>query len=162
MTVIVTEADQINAVQIIEARPIINTIVNAQPILTTVFQGAPGQSTEITPVSVIAAVPISGHRAVATNSNGQFIYADKDTPAHAQCTIGITQGAANAGDMATAIALGPIIEPTWNWTPQGLIFLGSNGVLTQTAPTTGFVLILGKAITPTQIFVHVYPAFIRS
>lgn len=124
--------------------------------------GPPGASGDATTIARTAAIALSGHRAVATNADGDFVYADKDTAAHASCTIGITTGAASQGASASAIALGPLTENSWNWTPQQLIFLGSNGVLTQSAPTTGFVLVLGKAVSPTTVFVQIQSAFIRS
>jgi hypothetical protein len=124
--------------------------------------GMDGQPGDITRISRPAAEPISGQRVVATDSNGDFIYADSSTPAHAQSTIGVTIGAAAQGDTATAIALGPLTENSWTWTPGSLIFLGTNGTLTQTAPSTGFVMVVAKAVTATTIFVNVQPAFNRS
>ena len=138
-------------------------VVPSQVVTVLVPTGAPGTAGQSTTgIERLAAIPLSGQRAVATNASGQFIYADKDTIAHAQSTIGITTGAVSAGQSVTAIALGPMTEPSWNWTPGQVIFLGNDGQLTQTPPTTGVLLILGKAVTPTQIFVCVQPGFIRS
>jgi hypothetical protein len=47
-----------------------------------------------------------------------------------------------------------IDEPSWNWEPQGLLFLGSNGLLTQTAPTSGMLFCLGFAVTETRAFIR--------
>ena len=43
----------------------------------------------------------------------------------------------------------------WNWT-KGPVFLGTNGMLTQTAPTSGAVAVqIGRAITSTQLQVDI-------
>jgi hypothetical protein len=96
-----------------------------------------------------AGVTLSGHRAVISD-NGIATYASQNNPAHDGKLAGITMGAALEGDTVTVHALGLLTEPTWSFTP-GAIWLGENGVITQTKPVTGLLWRLGTALTPTTI-----------
>lgn len=100
-----------------------------------------------------AGVALSGHRMVVLDAAEQAIYADKDTPAHAGKVLGMTTGAAALGDIATIQTGGEMTEPSWAWTLDTPVWLGSNGLLTQTAPASGFSLIIGFPITATKMFV---------
>jgi hypothetical protein len=46
-------------------------------------------------------------------------------------------------------------ELSWTWTPGEPIFLGNNGMLTQTPPSSGFAIELGTAISATSIWIVV-------
>lgn len=101
----------------------------------------------------IAAVPLSGHRVVTTDTNGQLVYASSDTPAHRHGPLWVTTAAALAGDSIECVSLGEVVEPSWTWTPEAGLYLGLNGVLTETAPSSGFAVQIAVAITATTIFV---------
>lgn len=103
--------------------------------------------TTITRINVVTAVAIGGHRLVVLNSDGNAIYADSHNLTHAHKVLGITTGAASAGDTVTVQITGVLSEPSWTWTLDEPIWLGTNGILTQTPPepTNGdvFSLIVG-------------------
>lgn len=124
--------------------------------LKRIQRGDPGIAANI--VSYLAGAALGGHRAVLVDALGTAIYADKDTPAHYACVIGITQGAATIGASVAIQTYGEITEGSWTWTPLLPIYLGVNGTLTQTPPTTGFQLILGFAISTTKIFIDIKEA----
>ena len=69
--------------------------------------------------------------------------------------LGITTGAAAAGDAINVQASGEMTEVSWNWTPGLPVFLGTNGLLTQTPPVSGFQLVLGVAISPTKLAINI-------
>jgi len=48
-------------------------------------------------------------------------------------------------------------EPTWNWTADLPLFVGTDGVLTQTYPATGWVQQVAVARSATEIFIDVQP-----
>lgn len=100
-------------------------------------------------VSLLSAHAVSGHRAVISD-NGLARYADKDTPAHALLIAGITLQSATMGSAVQVQTQGIVVEPSWNWTP-GSIWLGNNGLLTQTRPTAGLLWELGTAYNATTI-----------
>ena len=105
-----------------------------------------------TAVEYTAAIALGGHRVVAIVGN-QATYADKDTSAHYATVRGITTGAVLIGNTATIQVQGPMSEPSWSWTPNEPIYLGSNGQLTQTVPTTGAIIQIAVADTATQIMI---------
>jgi hypothetical protein len=102
-----------------------------------------------------AAVDMSGHRIVGPQGNGSVIYASADQLVAALSSLWLTLGAASAGDPVTLLAFGSAVEPSWNWTVDQPIFLGLNGVLTQTTPAKPpdlFLVRVANAVTPTSLF----------
>lgn len=103
---------------------------------------------------VVGAVNIGGHRVVVLDG-GKAIYADKDTPGHINKVYGISIGAGSIGQNVTIRTYGKLEEVTWNWIPDRLIFLGNNGLLTQTPPTTGFRCPVAFPLTSTVIHIDI-------
>ncbi len=69
--------------------------------------------------------------------------------------LGVTLGAALAGDPVNVAVSGEVTEPSWAWAEDMQIFLGVDGALTQTIPTSGALLVVGVATAPTTILVGV-------
>ena len=88
-------------------------------------------------------------------SDGKVYYASQQELTHMNKVLGITTGAVAMGANATIRAFGEMTEPSWNWTLDKPIFLGLNGLLTQTPPTTGFSLIIAFPTSATKIFVEI-------
>ena len=103
-------------------------------------------------IEAIAGQNLSGHR-VVTN---EAICADQSTPSHLGCVRGITTGAAIGGDTVRIQVYGPMTDPSFDWQP-GPIYVGTNGVLTQTPPTTGWLQQVATADSPTLIFIDIQP-----
>lgn len=56
------------------------------------------------------------------------------------------------------MAEGPLVEPSWGWTPGLPVFCGPDGVLTQIVPTSGLWLRqVGAAVSATEITVDLRP-----
>lgn len=105
-------------------------------------------------LSLVAGVNISALRAITTDGSGQAVYASNDTLANAQ-VIGITTVAATAGNNVTIKTSGVITDASWSWT-KGAVYLGTNGQLTQTAPSGGAIIVhVGKALTATKLQVDI-------
>lgn len=101
---------------------------------------------------------LGGHRVVRSTGQGAAGYADAQVEEHGDDVLGITLGAAAAGDDVQIQGSGEIVEPSWAWEPQEPIFLGAAGVLTQvlpTAETAAFLLVLGFATSPTGMQVRI-------
>lgn len=110
--------------------------------------------------SGIAAVTLSGHRVVTPQADGQLNYASNDNIAHLTAPLWITTGAVTPGSPVDVLMFGVMIEPSWSWTP-GPVYLGANGVLTQTPPAAPGALFLaqvGTATSPTSLFVDRMPS----
>lgn len=145
--IVVGEDVQIQ-VQNIEPR----IVIDNSPITVTVESGGFVPSSQ--GVVLVAGANISALRAITTNVNGEAVYASNDTLANAQ-VIGISNTGANAGSPVTIKTSETISDPSWNWT-KGTVFLGTNGQLTQVAPTSGAILVhVGRAITPTTLLIDV-------
>lgn len=114
-----------------------------------VYLGGGGNTSKIIS-SEIAAKVLSGHRVLMKSSSGQMFLADKDTPEHMHKISGVGINSASAGSTVQVQSFGELVEPTWNW-GDGPVYLGNTGQLTQTAPTTGFLISIGTAIAPTVL-----------
>lgn len=132
-------------------------IVTREPEITLLdvgTQGPPGRPGDVgqSYVEFPAAVPLGGNR-VARVLGGLAVYADHATVADANLVLGITRGAVAAGALAQIQTGGLMTESSWAWTPDLPVFVGPVGTLTQTAPLSGFNLIVGIATSPTQIYI---------
>lgn len=117
--------------------------------------GPPGVSDISANVSLYtAAVSISGHTPVIATASG-VIPASSSNVSHSSVVIGVSNGACIAGALCSVVTSGDIVEPSWSWIAGGAVYLSSNGTLTQTAPTTGFILQVGVAVLPTKIIVGI-------
>lgn len=107
-----------------------------------------------------AGADLGGHRAVYLDSSELLQYATNADPALGERVLGITSGAIANGATGVVLRTGEITEPSWNWTLGLPIFLGVNGQLTQTRPTTSgsFVLQVAFPIAPTKVFVDIKQA----
>ncbi|MEQ1709441.1 MAG: hypothetical protein ABL864_14030 [Terricaulis sp.] len=145
----IVERPSAQSIDIIE-RPSTTTIAITMP--PSGAMGPTGYSSAI--FTAEAEEALSGHRCVAWTATGTVEYADNATAGHAWATVGITTGAASAGASATVQASGEMIEGSWSWIPLGLIYLGTGGLLTQTAPAgPAFLRVLGHAIDATSMWI---------
>jgi len=104
--------------------------------------------------SIVASTSISALRCITTDGSGLAKYATPDTLANA-VVIGISTTSGNAGETITVKTSGQLTDGSWSWT-KGTIYLGSNGVLTQTAPSNGSIVVhVAKAITATTIIIDI-------
>lgn len=99
-------------------------------------------------ITLVAGATLSANKAVTTNASGQAIYADKDTSGD---FLGLTMTSATSGTNVEVQKSGEFTNNTWAWDNTKLIWLSTSGELTQTPPTTGYSLIIGKPITATKI-----------
>lgn len=116
--------------------------------------GPPGQG-GVSYVTFRASGAIGGHRAVRSMFAQRAQYADHNDVPSASSVLGITLHAAEDGDQINVAASGEIVEPSWAWVIDAPIFVGVAGVLTQTPPPTGFLLVVGVATSPTSMLVSI-------
>lgn len=110
---------------------------------------------------LIADIDLGVHRIVSTVStlSDHVTYASNNNLNQYNTVIGITKTSVLAGRSVEVIHEGIVSDSGWNW-HQGPIFLGINGLLTQTAPTSGFILCVGTAISSTKIKFNINTAII--
>lgn len=118
--------------------------------------GAGAGSGDLT-VTKTADGDVGGHRIVRQTGADTVGYVDVTDAAQVTSALGMTENAADDGDVLTVRIEGEIEEQSWNWTPLQPIFLAANGTMTQTPPTTpaaAFVLTVGYALTANKMRVH--------
>jgi hypothetical protein len=105
-------------------------------------------------VSLVAGVNLSALRAVTTDANGNAVLASNATLSDA-VVVGITETAATAGNAVSVRTAGIVTDAFWSWT-KGPVYLGTNGQLTQTAPTGGAIVVhVGRALTTTTLQIDI-------
>lgn len=104
-----------------------------------------------------AAQTLSGQMLVVPTGTSEVERADAAILAHAYRPVWLTTGAVIDGDTATVLAYGAIEEPSWTWTPHMPIFLGLDGMLTQTAPDAPATFVLQVAIATASFRIFYNP-----
>lgn len=105
-------------------------------------------------VTKVAAVALGGHRVVTLNSSGEAIYADNTNIAHIDKVLGVTTHAVDSGDEVAIQTYGELEEASFAWTvATPAVFLVANGLMSHTAPTTGFVRKVGFVTEADTLFI---------
>lgn len=122
-------------------------------------QGIPGPAGGATTVTV-GATPISGHTAVALDSDGLLVYADCTSPAHIGAVQGVVGNAYSPGDLAVVQTDFELVHAGWSFSP-GPVFVGASGALVQVLPVGAvFAQVIGYALAPTRIRIDVQPPIV--
>ena len=116
--------------------------------------GPPGPPSPFSGVTMIASTSISIHTAVMPDGTGGVVYADQQDVLTVGRLMGIASSSASVGEDVIVIVTGEVDEPTWTWSP-GEVYLSTDGTLTQTPPTTGYLQVIGVALTPTRLTVGI-------
>jgi hypothetical protein len=154
------EVAEEDAVRVIEASS--EQVFVIQPSMVGP-QGPPGEAGDLIVSDHLAGEALGGHRGVIVGNDNRLYYADQSNLTHFNRVLGITTGAAGEDDPAIVRVGGIMAEPTWNWDLARFIYLGTNGLLTQTAPVTGFLLEIGWPVSPTSMMVHIkIPLFLAA
>jgi hypothetical protein len=152
--VIVTD----DTLEVVEIQKL-ETVVEKETVTEIVeigLQGPPGPAGPGGSIAhtALASIAIGGTRAIINTASG-IAYADASDPAHIARVVGVTTASAAGGAPVTFQSSGRITEPSWTWTPDSDIFLGLNGLLTQSIPgTAAFAQRLGFALSPTEMWVE--------
>ncbi len=118
-------------------------------------QGAPGAPGDLVDTNYFAGEPLGGQRVVIVGDDSKLYYADSANLTHFNRVLGVTTGAVILDARASVRIGGPMTEPTWNWDLRKFLYLGSNGLLTQTPPAAGFLLQIGWPISPSCIMIEI-------
>lgn len=118
----------------------------------TYSSGTPGT---VVTVTCTAGASLGGRRVVLLDAAGKAQYADKDTTAHAGRVLGLTTAAAALDESISVQVAGLLTENTWAWDTDTPVYLSTNGLLTQTAPTSGMIQIIGQPLSATTINVDI-------
>jgi len=97
---------------------------------------------------------ISALQAVYYTSSTEVEIADSSVELESR-VAGIAITSASPGDALTIITEGVHTDSFWSWAPQEPVFLGPAGTLTQTAPVTGFRVLVGYAVDATSLDINI-------
>ena len=103
-----------------------------------------------------AGTELQVYRVTVINSLSKAIYAEPSINEHAHKIIGVTiTGAAGAGEMVQIRNYGQIEYAGWSWAADAPIYLGDDGTLTQTAPTSGARVQVAFPIASNRMFIDI-------
>lgn len=105
-------------------------------------------------VVVVSTIPLGGHRVVTIHGT----YADCTDLTHAEAVVGVSAQAVAAGGEVMVQRAGVMSESGWSWTPGAAVYLGEEGLLRQTPPPEGFLMVIGIAASATSILIDIQPA----
>lgn len=108
---------------------------------------APLSSGEVSSLTVVSLSSLADISATKVVTAGLSI-ADKDTNPRA---IGILKNAVMTGELGNVVIDGEFDDSSFSFTVGQPVFLGSNGGLTQTPPTSGWLVVVGTAIKTTAL-----------
>ena len=127
-----------------------------QPTLTLAVgtgNNAPVVVSDTIDVAVTTAEAVGAYRAIGYN--GLYTQPTVDSLSG---YAGVTKVAVSSGNTANVVRAGLMTEGGWSWTPNAPVFIGADGVLTQTPPTFGNpVRRIAWAISATQLNLDPYP-----
>ncbi len=120
------------------------------PIPVKIVYGGSNGSEDI--IQKITDQAIGGHRVVKATSSTNIDYANNTDLNDSTQILGLTLGAAGSGEKIIIRTWGEVTEPSWSWSP-GWIWLGINGLLTQTPPQSPalFSMVIGQALSATTM-----------
>lgn len=139
---------------------LIEVIQRPQTIVVTLNRGEKGdpgtpggiQTPTIPPL--IAAQTLSALRIVA-NTGTQYDYANPLNLQSAWSIAGLTTTAVTNGQPCAPIRNQSITDSSWNWSRGSPVFLGINGTLTQTPPSSGYLVSVAKVLSPQTLFIEI-------
>ena len=163
-TVQVLDTSQDRAHVLTDVREVVQVLDASQDrvhVLMDIRQGLPGARGPAGPpggggVSMIAGATLGGHRVVQTIANVGLMYASADQREDALRLVGVITSSVAAGEDVTVVTNGEVEEASWNWDTSKPVYLGLNGLLTQTvpeAPTAQFAVVVGMPTSAQSLFV---------
>ena len=104
--------------------------------------------------SKVAGASLSALKAVRASSGTAVVYATQASTYESAVVLGVTTNSAAIGAPVNVMVLGQINDPSFAWPANTLLFLGTSGAITSTAPTSGYLVRIGKALGAGSIMVE--------
>lgn len=120
-------------------------------------QGDPGGSSAIArPIGAV----VQGLR-IVRSEDGVIYPVDLAIEAHAGQVLGLgLQSVTVIGNPVNVQLAGPVTDSSWAWAP-GPVWCGADGALTQAPTSTGWLMVVGRAIEPTTVDIAIEPPIYR-
>ncbi|WP_211168231.1 hypothetical protein [Azoarcus indigens] len=128
-------------------------------VLTEARIGPPGAPGEIGPAGGTAFARVSDGalsalRIVWEDGAGVVRMLDYRDAEHINLLAGLTLTAAAAAGPVTVQRAGPVDDDAWSWV-AGRVWLGADGIPTQTPPADGYDVLIGYAVSPTRLYLDI-------
>lgn len=130
----------------------IGPIGNTGPIGPQGPSGPQGIS-GIQTVNLFSSIPLSGNKVVKITPTGLY-YANNLINLDSTEVIGVTQGASIANTVVAIQTFGEL-DGFDSLTTGQIVYLSTEGSVSHTVPTTGFILKIGTAISSTKINISI-------
>lgn len=101
------------------------------------------------------AADVEKYRVVRLGSDGRVQHASNTDSVSRNAVFGVTLSAAVLGGRVPIVTAGEIEDDLWSWTMNSPVYVGADGVLTQTAPASGYSLIVGYPSSTTTLVVRI-------
>lgn len=111
-----------------------------------------------TDMVLVCSGSVSALRAICVNGSGIGVYADAGSLS-TSLVVGISITAGTTVNVRTS---GVVEDPAWSWTPNAPVYLGANGYMTQTQPTSGILAVIGTAKSENELLVNIQPPIVRA
>lgn len=153
-SVVVSSVGDVTVTTVSVSRNIVTTLSAAQgPV------GPPGSGDGQTS-NYVYGETISALKAVVI-IDGEAFLADSTNAAHRGLVCGVAVTAATTGNLGTIRFLGAMSDAVWNWTgPQ--LFVGTNGTLVESPPTSGFSQVVARVEASNTIFINPFQPIERA
>jgi hypothetical protein len=92
---------------------------------------------------------------IVSNINGLYDYANPLDPIDSWSIAGIAMQSINSGGLCSPVNNQPVTDSLWNWARGSPVFLGPQGTLTQTPPSTGNLVVVARVLDSKTIFIHI-------
>lgn len=146
-------------------------VFTAEPTKTSFLKGDPGtpgvnglnglNGTSGNVITRVANGPLGGQRVLMLDPDGRVSYATNTSLEARTLSVGVSLGAVVDGSQISINMLGLMQDVSFAWTPGAKLYLGANGLLTQTLPTApSFLRIIAVAVSATEIFIDPQPSII--
>lgn len=167
MSPIVDLGDPANPPQVIVvvgSPPVLD--LNWQPSVVDIpigvgIQGPAGHDGSFTLTLLSGAALGSGR--VAVSVGGALVYADSTDDTQLALPVYLTLGSATGpGQEVSVLPLGIYNDGSWSLVPDGVLYVGRNGALTQTVPSAtagdAYLRMVGQATSTDTVFFEPQPA----
>lgn len=101
-------------------------------------------------LSHITPIDLGGNRVVTAS----FTYASSDDISTVSKAIGITTGSALATQLVSIILSGEL-GSFYGLIPDGVVYLSTNGTISQSLPSNGYIQKVGVALDATTLLIHI-------
>lgn len=153
-----TDLVVVEEIQIIAQQPddsVLVEQVEVAEIIAVAEQGPPGPPgpSGVAIYTRQSTGALSAMRVVWEDDAGAVSALDGADEDHIDLLCGLTLTATSDAGQVAVQRTGAVDDLAWSWVP-GRVYLGADGALTQSPPSTGFDVLVGVAVSPTRLILN--------